>query len=1187
MGCFLRDVLRSVRNKKSKSQRRSEEKPPVRAPERGAPVSEKRPVSDEPQAPPTANPPVPTIKLISSQLDATEHTVTDTAPYELPGSSPPTSSPKPVSQAIVAKDNNAEDETTGENTKEDKITKDKTTKDQVAETNTAEAVAAQAVAAEVNLPVHNNLEDKSSESITTENITTDSSAGDNTAKADTVDVNLTEDNTATYNTVEDQNTEDSTNGTFTAENVTIEGTGAEVNTPEVKEAGITDTEVDTAGFTAAEVDNAEDKTTEDSVVENTTPENATPENATTEDTTTENTPTENTTTENTTTENTTTENVTTENVTTENVTTENVTTENVTTENVTTENVTTENSSPGVNALELAEAGAIEAEAKNTEARDAVATDTEINTAEVVEDEAKDQATQDGEAKEIVKNDSADRNILHKDDEICDANDITETDVADSGPIDNDAVESGIAGNDIVDQSNETSDTIPDDSVHDDTLDNSVVDDGNVGNDMVDSSIIDSSILGSSIMDNSIVDSSVADSDIEDNSNEAGDFKSNAVAENAVSASDNVDKGVVDNSVTDNDVADTGVVENEIASNDAVESSEQEQQHGDLNDTRGGELLSLLAANYEEYKNFNPPKAEGTYGWFLEDKDFCSWRDRSESGLIWVSGGPGCGKSVLSRSLIDERQLTATPTTSTVCHFFFKDGDQRRVYSHDALSAILDQLLIQDVTGKFMETLDRHKNHGDALRGNSDELWNILLDCASMPDAGEIVCVLDALDECREDERNIIIKKIEEFFSPTATAARRTCRLKFFITCRPHYQIESSINRLSDVSFLTLDGDDHSLVVSADINSVVDARIPELLKTFPEKERDRVAARLKSMSNRTYLWLRLIFSVIETSYSSYSGPSDVDQLLDELPVGHAEAYEQMLKRMHDPRHTHNLLQIIIAAKRPLSLDEANHALALADTTGSVELWPRDSFEDILKNFSGLLVTTHASKVSFIHRTVKEFLTTFLTTTSEINGKKWEWRGRFKAPVYHRAMTRSCIRCLALPDQRSTIHGGTAAEGSDAFYEYAASSWTDHCRELDNKKLGSELLQKAIDLCHVTEESSHWLDHCPPWWTDRDMERRRLGLNELTPLAVAAYFGLLPVVRALLKRGDIDLNVELGDIGTVLHVASAGGYANVIKILLDHGANVHATNKSGETPFMLSSINGRRDALQLLVERGAN
>jgi len=47
-----------------------------------------------------------------------------------------------------------------------------------------------------------------------------------------------------------------------------------------------------------------------------------------------------------------------------------------------------------------------------------------------------------------------------------------------------------------------------------------------------------------------------------------------------------------------------------------------------------------------------------------------SWSgDSKHSRLLWVSAGPGCGKSVLSRSLIDERRVCTNAMASTVCYF--------------------------------------------------------------------------------------------------------------------------------------------------------------------------------------------------------------------------------------------------------------------------------------------------------------------------------------------------------------------------------------------------------------------------------------------------------------------------------------------------------------------------------------
>jgi ankyrin repeat domain-containing protein 50 len=50
----------------------------------------------------------------------------------------------------------------------------------------------------------------------------------------------------------------------------------------------------------------------------------------------------------------------------------------------------------------------------------------------------------------------------------------------------------------------------------------------------------------------------------------------------------------------------------------------------------------------------------GTCEWFLTDERFCKWRDSKLPSLLWVSAGPGRGKSVLSRSLIDQKLFSTT-----------------------------------------------------------------------------------------------------------------------------------------------------------------------------------------------------------------------------------------------------------------------------------------------------------------------------------------------------------------------------------------------------------------------------------------------------------------------------------------------------------------------------------------------
>ena len=56
---------------------------------------------------------------------------------------------------------------------------------------------------------------------------------------------------------------------------------------------------------------------------------------------------------------------------------------------------------------------------------------------------------------------------------------------------------------------------------------------------------------------------------------------------------------------------------------------------------------------YEQYKNINPDRAKGTCRWVLENLQYLDWWKSCRNDLLWISADPECGKSVLTKSLID------------------------------------------------------------------------------------------------------------------------------------------------------------------------------------------------------------------------------------------------------------------------------------------------------------------------------------------------------------------------------------------------------------------------------------------------------------------------------------------------------------------------------------------------------
>ena len=84
----------------------------------------------------------------------------------------------------------------------------------------------------------------------------------------------------------------------------------------------------------------------------------------------------------------------------------------------------------------------------------------------------------------------------------------------------------------------------------------------------------------------------------------------------------------------------------------------------------------------------------------------------------------------------------------------------------------------------------------------------------------------------------------------------------------------------------------------------------------------------------------------------------------------------------------------------------------------------------------------------------------------------------------------------------------------------------------------------------------------------------------TPLHHASSKGHPEVVRILLEKGaDIEATNLNGD--TPLHIASEEGHIDVVKILLEAGADKEARHKLGWTPLILASENGHTDIVELL------
>lgn len=567
-------------------------------------------------------------------------------------------------------------------------------------------------------------------------------------------------------------------------------------------------------------------------------------------------------------------------------------------------------------------------------------------------------------------------------------------------------------------------------------------------------------------------------------------------------------------------------------------------------------LQTFRTSDYEKHKARNPDRVEGTCQWFLQHRHFSVWQESQESSLLWVSADPGCGESVLSKSLIDG-ELRSNHSRTT-CYFFFKDdnADQKSVTT--ALSALLHQLFSQK-NALLKHAIQQYNKNGPQISRLFDTQWNVLITAAADPEAGEVVCILDALDECQDREREGLIAVLNRFQCDFACKNKTKSSLKFLVTSRPYFHIE---RRFKDLTLkfpsTRLAGEDESKAISQEINLVIKEKVQKLgidLELNSDGQ-STLSKELFKIEHRTYLWLYLIFDVIENSLTHTS--KGLREIIQKLPRNVDDAYNAILERSTDKSLAKKLLHIVVSAVKPLTLREMNVALIIQESDTSYEdldLEPEKSFKVKVKNLCGLFVSVVDSRIYLLHQTAKDFL---ISENGRVEAPNRAEIGNWKYSLEFREsnsiLARACVFYLLFDvfeidpffigyegryksshftndrfDKRKYVY-----TNKHYLLQYAASHWAFHVREA---KVKDEDLQKQIisKLCNIRS------GRFKTWYTIYSWQTYSYGdfLKSTTELMIASYFDLESTMLLLLKEGA---SVDATDKGesTALHYAAEFG-----------------------------------------------
>ncbi|KAK6221749.1 NACHT-ankyrin domain protein transcript variant [Colletotrichum tabaci] len=638
--------------------------------------------------------------------------------------------------------------------------------------------------------------------------------------------------------------------------------------------------------------------------------------------------------------------------------------------------------------------------------------------------------------------------------------------------------------------------------------------------------------------------------------------------------------------------------------------------------------LHATSRDYESQRLGIEKPVPGTCQWFLRHPKFVDWAQGASSPLLWVTANPGCGKSVLTSFLVDA--LSQKAKDSIVCSFFFKAGIDSRRDAHQALCALLHQLFV--VVPELTQTAMEDYSCKDTPSFTSDiaALWKVLLEAAGQVGKRTIVCVVDALDECADGSRSRFIDQLVTTF-PSQYPRGTSVNLKFLVTSRPWPSIET---RFRNLLAIRLRGENESPALSEDVQRVVEYRVRELSRssTLSVEAGSIVAKVLSEGADRTFLWVSLVFDAIERLQSRKL--SSIERSLEALPNDLNHLYESALTSFVDCETSHRLLSIVLAAKRPLKLEEVNIALSLGEQTTSFrgleqELEP--DAEYTVKELGGFFVRIIDSTVFLVHQTARDFLLS--SRVDEFGGPPIP---RIDMELAKQSMARTCISYLSLKDlpTRATlpeneeerlnsnkIFLAKLPDWARSFYVYASTTWASYLGGDEVFVSTSNIHQSVRRVCDASKP------YFGGWWYFYVEGRFFIGVDPTKLIHVgcrgrhyahystmrgdaAATRGLLEagtseatetdaygydlLAQASLQRGVEQVRWLLGNHGhssfelhLSLRIAASKGNMDIVQRLLATQMEIN-TERPGE-PWKSESLTGcailHPPVLELLLDNG--
>ncbi|KAK4166291.1 putative vegetative incompatibility protein, partial [Cladorrhinum sp. PSN259] len=537
--------------------------------------------------------------------------------------------------------------------------------------------------------------------------------------------------------------------------------------------------------------------------------------------------------------------------------------------------------------------------------------------------------------------------------------------------------------------------------------------------------------------------------------------------------------------------------------------------------------------------NFNVAKEKrhhGTGEWFTNSDAFLEWKSGSRRHL-WLHGLAGCGKTVLSSTILDH--LHSDEIDSTVClSFFFDFRDTDKQHLNNLLHSLAFQLYSRcpdarkELDGLLASCEDGRKQPTTASLSKTIHTM--------MQRPQKLQIVLDALDECTT--RYDLVKWMETLSCSELT---NVCLIA---TSRQEEELKSGLGKwIDEQNMIPLNRD----IVNKDIRSYTKARLQDGSGTFRRRwgsrpdVLDEIESVIGNKSDGMFRWAACQLDSLEECLDY----DELESTLRALPRDLDETYSRILTSIPEIRREKaiRILQFLIYSERPLTVEEAVDAVAIR-----LDAHPQFDSKyklpcpnEIARYCSSLvsLVTRRSDKetvteVELAHFSVKEYLMS--------NKTPKPFRCKLFEPDARSCITRCCLAYLSCLRDEERI---ARVKAQFPLARYSAQYWMDHAKPVET---AGDIAVIITDFFRNHAAYTVWgrlFDPDRPWSDSPDPDTAY-------PLYYASLKGLYTTAQMLIEKGA-DVNAQGGCYGNALQTASWNGHKEIVHMLMDKGADVNA------------------------------